>query len=699
MREIFYPQSVAVIGVSNSPDNMGRGIVFNLTEFGYQGIIYEVGPKGGAFAGRRIYKSVLDIPDHVDLAVILTPARTIPGILEECGQKGIRRAVVESSGFREFGGEGKKIEEEIMRVASRWEIRFVGPNCIGVINMETGLCTPFPPLRRTVRAGDISMISQSGGVGMSVLNLMANEGLGLNKFVSAGNMLNVQTEAFLEYFIEDPGTKYIFLYLEGIQDGKRLMDVARRSPKPIIAFKANIGQFGRSIASSHSASLSSNDRVVDAAFHQCGIVRVHDATTLGNDLKILRLPPMRGNNLAIISRSGGHAVIAADACEMSGFSLAPFPKEFLEEIEKHFRASVIKLTNPLDLGDLFDLEIYLKIIDRTLAQKEVDGIVFLHTFNATFEGPRSRELFQKVMELSQKYDKPVAIYVSTEDQEVNYLKRNFNYPFFTQVVETIRALGINRRHYAESQRLRRPAEIPSFPVNKEQVRPLLEKARKEKRDLFIHEAGEILGLYGIPVVRGVPVSDQGEAVQAAKKLGFPVAMKVISREISHKSDVGGVQLNLRSEAGVEDAYQDMLRRIRREYPEAKIEGVLIQSMVTGGRELIVGGRQDEQFGRVVLVGLGGIFVEVFGEVSVRVAPISHREAMEMIDELRGAPIFKGARGLKPSDIQSVVEVLLRLSQLLGDFPEIREMDINPLRVFSIREGCMALDARMILKKD
>ncbi len=699
MREIFYPQSVAVIGVSNSPDNLGRGIIFNLTEFGYQGIIHEVGPKGGVFAGRRIYKSVLDIPDHVDLAVILTPARTIPAILEECGQKGIRRAVVESSGFREFGEEGKKIEEEIIRAASKWGIRFVGPNCIGVINMETGLCTPFPPLRRIVRQGDISMISQSGGVGMSVLNLLGNEGLGLNKFVSAGNMLNVQTEELLEYFIEDPGTKYILLYLEGIQDGKKLMDVARRSPKPIIAFKANIGQFGKSIASSHSASLSSNDRVVDAAFRQCGIVRVHDATTLGNDLKILRLPPMRGNNLAIISRSGGHAVIAADACEMSGFSLAPFPKEFLEEVEKHFRASVIKLTNPLDLGDLFDLEIYLKIIDRTLAQKEVDGIVFLHTFNAAFEGPRSRELFQKVMELSQKYDKPVAIYVSTEDQEVNYLKRNFNYPIFTQVVETVRALGINRRHYAESQRLRQPAEIPSFLVDKEKVRPLLEKVRKEKRDLFIHEAAEILGMYGIPMVRGVPVADEREAVQAAKQLGFPVAMKVISQEISHKSDVGGVQLNLRSEAGVNDAYQDMLRRIRQEYPKAKIEGVLIQSMVTGGRELIVGGRQDEQFGPIVLVGLGGIFVEIFGEVSVRVAPISHREAMEMIDELRGAPIFKGARGLKPSDIQSVVEVLLRLSQLLGDFPEIQEMDINPLRVFSIREGCMALDVRMILRKD
>lgn len=466
MREIFYPTSVAVIGVSNSPDNMGRGIVFNLTEFGFQGIIYQVGPKGGVFAGRRIYKSVLDIPDPVDLAVILTPARTVPGILDECGQKGIQRVVIESAGFREYGEEGKKTEGEMGRVAKKYNQRFVGPNCIGVINMENGLCTPFPPLRRIVRHGDISMISQSGGVGMSVLNLMANEGLGLNKFVSAGNMLNIQTEELLAYFIEDPGTKYILLYLEGIQDGRQLMEIARRSTKPIVAFKANIGLFGKTIASSHTASLSSNDKVVDAAFRQCGIVRVHDATTLGNDLKILRLPPMRGKNLAIISRSGGHAVIAADACEMSGFSLALFPQEFLEEIERHFRASVIKLTNPLDLGDLFDLDIYLKIIDRTLAQKEVDGIVFLHTFNAMMEGQKSRDLFHQLIELSQKYDKPVALYVSTEDQEVNYLKRNLNYPVFTQVVETVRALGLNRRYYGEMLRVRQPKEIPSFQADK-----------------------------------------------------------------------------------------------------------------------------------------------------------------------------------------------------------------------------------------
>jgi acetyltransferase len=699
MREIFYPSSVAVIGVSNSPDNMGRGIVFNLTEFGFQGIIYEVGPKGGVFAGRRIYKSVLDIPDHVDLAVILTPARTVAGILEECGQKGIKCAVVESAGFREYGEEGKKVEEEIIRVAEKWGLRFVGPNCIGVINMEAGLCTPFPPLRRIVRAGDISMISQSGGVGMSVLNLMANEGLGLNKFVSAGNMLNIKTEEFLSYFIEDPGTKYILLYLEGIEDGRKLMEVARKSPKPIVAFKANIGQFGKSIASSHTASLSSNDRVVDAAFRQCGVIRVHDATSLGNDLKILHLPPMRGKNLAIISRSGGHAVIAADACETSGLTLAEFPKDFLEEIEKHFRASVIKLTNPLDLGDLFDLEMYLKIIDRTLAHEGVDGIVFLHTFNATFEGQKSRDLFNQIIELSKKYDKPVAIYVSTEDQEVSYLKKNLQHPIFTQVVETVRALELNRRYYAEKERRKQPAEIPSFAVDKKSARSLLEKVRGEKRDLLLHEAAEILRLYGIPIVRGIPVPDGAGAVRVARELGFPVVMKVISKQISHKSDVGGVQLNLRSEMGVADAYRDMTQRIRQAYPEAKIEGVLIQPMVTGGRELIVGGRQDGQFGPVVLVGLGGIFVEIFGEVSVRVAPISRREAFEMIDELRGSAIFKGARGTKPSDTEAAVEVLLRLSQLLWDLPEVHEIDINPLRVFQEKEGCLALDVRMILKKD
>lgn len=699
MRELFYPNSVAVIGVSSSPENIARGIVFNLTQFDFQGIIYEVGHKGGIFAGRRIYKSVLDIPDHIDLAIILTPALTIPDILEECGQKGIRWAVVESAGFGEYGEEGKKIEDEMIRVSEKWNLRFVGPNCIGVVNMENGLCTPFTPLSKMVRLGDISMISQSGGVGLSVLSLLTNEGLGLNKFVSIGNMLNIESEELLMYFIDDPETKYIFLYLEGIRDGRKLMEVVKRSSKPIVAFKANIGHYSKNIASSHTAALSSDDSVVDAAFRQCGIIRVHDATTLGNDLKVLHLPPMRGKKLAIVSRSGGHAVIAADACEVSGLTLAEFPKSFLEEIEKHFRASVIKLTNPLDLGDLFDLEMYVKIIDRTLSQKEVDGIIFLHTSIASMEAQATRDLLDQVVSLSKKYDKPVALYISTEDEEVSYLKKNLNYPIFTHIVETVRALELNRQYHAEKQRIQQPKEIPSFKVENEVVRPLLEKARSDRRDLLLNEAADILKLYGIPMVRGISVCNKSEAIEAARELGFPVAMKIISKQISHKSDVGGVQLNLRSERGAADAYQDMTDRILQAYPDKSIEGVLIQPMVTGGRELIIGGRQDRQFGPIVLVGLGGIFVEIFGEVSVRVAPISRRDAMDMINDLRGSAILQGARSTKRSDIEAVMDAILRISQLLCEHPEVGEIDINPLRVFHEGKGCIALDVRILIKKD
>ncbi|MEW6188291.1 MAG: CoA-binding protein, partial [Thermodesulfobacteriota bacterium] len=547
MRPVFYPESIAVIGVSTSADNMGLGIMYNLSEFGFKGTIYPVGIKGGELGGKTIYPSVLNIPGQVDLAVILTPARTVASILDDCGRKGIRWAVVESSGFREYREEGKRFENDMLRSAEKWGMRFIGPNCIGVINIENGLCTPFTPLKPMVRRGDISIISQSGGVGMSVLNLMGNEGLGLNKFVSAGNMLNIQTEEFLEYLIQDPSTNYIYLHLEGIQNGRKLMETARRSPKPILISKANIGRLGKSIASSHTASLSSNDKVVEAAFRQSGIIRINDGTTLGNDLKILHLPPMRGRNLAIISRSGGHAVIAADVCELVGLNLAPFPQEFIREIEKHFRASVIKLTNPLDLGDLFDSDFFLYIIERTLTQEGVDGLVFLHTIIPVIEGPKSRELLSRVSELSRQYQKPVAVYVSTEDQEVAWLKRNLNFPIFTQIVETIRALDLNRRYYSEIGPIHQPLTIDSFPVDLDKARSLIERVAEEKRDPFLHEAAEIFNLYDIPLVRGLPVRSKDEAVQAARESGFPVALKIISRDISHKSDVGGVQLNLRTE--------------------------------------------------------------------------------------------------------------------------------------------------------
>lgn len=698
MQEIFFPQSVAVIGVSAKPDNLGRNIVANLVEYGFNGIVYAVGPSGGMIETRRIYRSVVDIPDHVDLAVILTPAQTVPGVLDECGQKGIRRAIIETAGFREYAEEGRRLEEEINRMAEKYGIRFIGPNCIGAINMENGFCVPFPRLKKFIKAGHVSMITQSGGVGMSVLNLLANEGLGLNKFVSVGNMLNLNAEDILEYLISDDGTDLIFMYLESIGDGRRMMEIARRSEKPILAFKANIGHLGQNIALSHTASLASNDQVVEAAFQQAGIIRVHDATTLGNNLKILRLPPMQGKRLAVISRSGGHAVIAADACELAGFDLAPFPDSFLREIEKRFRASVIRLTNPLDLGDLFDLDVYAQIVEGTLQLEGVDGVVFLHTSLSEAENLKSRALLERLMEMVRQYNKPVAYYISAASQEVAYLKQNYDFPIFTAVVETVRALEISHKHCCKSWRAHPGEAIPAFSVNRLAALSLVQGAQDEGRDLLLSEALEILELYGIPTVRSRFASTVEAALEAAEEIGYPVAIKIVSDEISHKSDVGGVQLNLRNAQALAAAFEDMFQRIQAVYPQAKLDGVLVQPMVTGGLELILGGRQDAQFGPVVLAGLGGIFVEIIGEAAMRVAPINEREAREMLESLRGGQVLKGARGHGPSDTDAVIEALLRLSQLLVDFPQIKELDINPLRVFGQGEGCRALDARMIVAR-
>ena len=695
MKEILYPRSVAVIGVSPNPDNLGRNIVANLVEFEFGGIVYAVGPRGGVIETRRIYRSVGDIPDHVDLAVILTPAKTVPGILEECGNKGIRWAIIETAGFREFGEQGVELEREIISIAERFGIRFIGPNCIGVINMDNGLSVPFTRLKKRVKFGDVSIISQSGGVALAAMNIMASEGLGLNKFISVGNMLNISAVDMLETLIEDDGTGLIFMYLESVRNGRRLMEVARKSPKPVLVFKSNIGSLGKVIAASHTASLSSDDKVVDAAFQQAGIIRIRDATTFGNSLKILELPPMRGKNLAIISRAGGHAVIAADACELSGFNLAEFPDSFLREIEKHFRASVIRLTNPLDLGDLFDLDVYAEIVERTLQLESVDGIVFLHTSMDT-EHQASRILLERIIDLVNQYDKPVAFYISSDAQEVYHLKQSYNFPIFTQVVETIRALEMNHRYCCEASGKDETEHVTLYEVNRQGVKEIIQNADGEGRDLLLSEAMSVLEYYGIPTARSMTAQTIDEAQNAAAEIGYPVAIKVIAEKLSHKSDIGGVQLNLRNEAAMAEAFNDMMDSIKGEYPEAKIDGVLVQPMVTGGRELILGGRQDPQFGPVVLIGLGGIFVEIFEEVSVRVAPISRPDAEEMIAELRGAQILRGVRGLKPSDIDAVINALLRLSQLLVEFPQIKELDVNPLMVFHEGGGCMALDARMIL---
>ena len=692
MDKFFNPESVVVVGVSESPANMGRNIVSNLLEFGFKGVIYQVGRERGTLFSRKIYKSVLEIEDDIDLAVILTPALTVPHIMEECGRKGIRNVIIETAGFGEFGEKGRELEKRIVNIAKKYGVRFIGPNCIGTLSLKAGLATPFVSLKNIFRRGGVSVITQSGGVGFSYLTIFSGEDIGISKFASIGNKLNVDENDLLEYLIKDDETEIICIYLEGISYGRRLMELAQGTNKPILVHKSNIGTHAASIAHSHTAALACDDAVVSAALKQAGIARVEDRETLVNYLKILPLAKMRGNRLAIISRSGGHAVVAADICERVGFDLAPLSREFLKSIEKYFRAHVIKLTNPLDLGDLFDYDVYAQIIEKTLKQKDVDGVVFLHAYFSDTEGKPTRALLSRVEELTREYKKPVGVCLTTDEAEFVKLQDETEYPLFSVPSAVIRAMAASRDFYV-GQTGGNPPLVKGGKGRLKIASKIIQACLRQKRNPLLKEGMDIFEAYGIPVVKTVWVKNIAEAVRAAEKIGYPVAIKIVSREILHKTDVGGVRLNIRNEAQLREEYKNIISIVCH---DTSFEGVVVQPMLKKGWELILGAKQDANFGPVVMAGLGGIFVEIFKDTSIRIVPFGKSEARDMLAELKGYKILQGARGDKPYDVAAAEGAILKLSRLISDFPEIKEIDINPFYILHKGQGGLSLDARIIL---
>ncbi len=674
---------------------MAARIVANMIEFGFNGIIHQVGVKGGALFGRKIYRSVLEIDDPVDLAIILTPAVTIPDIMEECGKKGIKHVVIESAGFREHGEEGKVLEEKIVKTTKKYGMRFIGPNCIGTMDIHSGLCGPFVTFKNNFKKGGISIVTQSGGIGFSLLTIFQGENLGLSKFASIGNKLNVDENDIIKYLITDPKTDIIIVYLEGISHGRELMELAESSKKPIIVMKANIGKLASNLARSHTAALSSDDAVVSAALRQCGAMRVYDRETIVNTLKILPLPPMKGKRLAIISRSGGHAIVAADASETCGLELAPLKRSFLSEIEKHLKGNVIKLTNPLDIGDLFDYNMFAEIIERTLKEPDVDAVVFMHAYFSTTEGKVSRELFAKIEALVKKYNKPVGVCVATDEEELLRLMKDVSYPIFSVPTAVIRSLAQSRDYYIKQTNKEKDEHIPRHKVPPA-AQKIIKRCVKEKRSPSLIEGMDIFSEYGIPVVKGILVQSEEEAVKVAQRMACRVVLKVISNDILHKSDLGGVKVGLKTDEQVREGYREMMKEIKKRAPKAKLDGVLVQPMLKKGWELILGAKQDNNFGPIVLAGLGGIFVEIFKDSSIRVVPFRKGEPSEMLAELKGYSILKGARGEKPYDIKAAEDALVHLGRLIADFPEIKEIDINPFYLLHKGKGGYALDARVIL---
>jgi len=686
MQRIFYPESIVVIGVSERPDNLARTIVGNLCYFGYKGKLFAVGRREGKVQGIPIATSLDEVPDGLDLAVILTPAATVPDLMEACGRKGIHRVVIESGGFSEFSQEGRRLEQRLVEIARRWDIRFVGPNCISVMNLENGVCLPFGDMSSgNARLGPASVVSQSGGVSLTYVDRLCVAGVGVDKAVSIGNKTDLNENDYLEYLLQDPCTKIVCLYLESIGDGRRLMDLARSSKKPIIAHKVNRAEASHRVALSHTAALADDDQIVSAAFRQVGVIRAQDLRDSVAIAQGLTLPPVRGSRLVVISRSGGHAVIAADAAERYGFQLAPLPNELTERVRALFPADVIAVTNPIDLGVIFDFDMYAGVVEECLKMLSPDAVLLINTYTLT-EAEGAHRLARRVEEIVRESGRPIAFCVYSQGNESQVVQQHTNLPVFAEIEDAIRGLAASRDWNRRQARLTKATD-DVVNVSREDAQHLLQKSGVLTAD----QALALCQAYGIPVAPFEIANDPDEAVRAANRLGYPVALKALAAQLVHKTDMGGVALGLRDAAAVKREATAMLARIA---PPAKL---LVQRMVSGGLEVILGGKRDRSFGPVVMFGLGGIYVEVLSDVAFRVAPLSSVDAEEMIEEVRGKRLLEGVRGKPHMDREALIKAILSLSRMLVENPRITELDINPLLV--LEHGAAAVDARAAVAPD
>ncbi len=690
MEQFFNATRVAVIGVSPRPGNLGQRIIRNLLNYQFKGEIIPIGPRGGVVQGFAINTSLRKVQGKIDLAVILTPAKTIPSILEQCGQARIKRVVIESGGFGEFDSRGKILSDKLVAIAKKHKIRIIGPNGIGIVNRHTGLSVPFASLPKP-SSGGISIITQSGGVGVTYCNEFVSEHLGLAKFASIGNKIDVNESDLIEYFSRDDKTKMILTYLESIKDGRKLFQVARKCKKPLVIHKANIGKTSQSIAAGHSSAIMTDEKAVKAMFFQAGIIRSKSRWQSIAASKIFTLPPMKGNRIAIMSRSGGHAVVAADVCHIHGLTLPQFPKSTLDEIESHVRARVIKMQNPLDLGDLFDMEVYQIIIEKVIAQKDIDGVLFLFMYYSGYDPQVPERIVDFLSHLSKKHKKPIALVLDSWAGEVRRMKEYSHFPIFNSPDEAAWALALSRDHI---DGIKRKSHKPVRPkgIKKDQIKKMIRgfvRTGRGPRMTLNAKSFDLLRGYGIPCPKRKVVKSTKEAVQFSGKIGFPVVAKIESAVITHKSDQGGVALNIKSVSE--------LKKIIRGWKKIfgnKLDGIFISPMADDGPELIVGAKRDDLFGPMIMVGWGGVFAEMFDEPVIRLAPVSLNQAMEMVKELPNQNILEGFRGGLKVSKKAVAQALVRIGWMIWDNREISEIDVNPFRAYE--KGALALDGRIFL---
>jgi len=695
MDKFFYPRSMVVIGASVKRLNLGHIIVLNNRQHGYEGNIYGVSREEGDISGAPVYNSIEKIPEVPDVAIIISPAETVPDFMEACGKKGIKHIVIESGGFSEYSEGQNVLEEKVLDIADRYGMCFIGPNCIGTINFDIKMMMPFGFFPRTVAGGRVAMIVQSGGVGGSYLGEFGDNAIIPGKFASIGNKLQIDEVDVLDYLIQDEKTDMITMYLEGFKRGRAFFDLAVNSAKPIIMHKSNRSELTARIAQSHTTALSADDAVVDGAFRQAAVIRVEDDIDFINAVKIIRLPLMKSRRVAVLSRSGGHAVMSADACAKFGFSLVDFPPAFIDKLKTIYNTRVIAHQNPLDLGEIFDYTIFTKILEEALKLPDVDGVLFNHLYTSTYEAEMSRDFLGSVGRLVQQYQKPVAMTMVTDANEQMTVSKTQGYPIFTTPLMAAKALNMSASYYEEkTARDARGSAIQTI-LDTAAIDTIKDKCKTQKRIPLTDEALQIAGAAGIKSIAGVTVKSAKEARVAP--LHFPVALKLLSRDASHKSDIGGVRLNIKNHVELKKAISGMKKSFKVITPRPKIDGFLIQEMSADGVECFVGGRQDPVFGPIVIAGLGGIFLEIFKDTSIRLAPVTKSEALDMLRRLQAYPVLRGARGKQIADIEALADVICRVSNLLAAVPDIAEIDLNPVIVHEQGKGASIVDSRVFFK--
>ncbi len=699
LTEFFNPSTVAVIGASTNPEKLGFAVLENLVSGGYiqKGKVFPVNPKAEEILGLPAFPSVNEIPDAVDLAVIVIPYRFVPDALRTCGEKKIPAVIVISAGFREAGRDGLERELELIEIARQHNIRLIGPNCLGVIDTFTPMNASFSA--GTPKQGPMAFMSQSGALGTAVLDISLAGRLGLSKFVSLGNKADVDEIDLLKAWADDQDTKVIMIYSEGMTNGQEFIKTAREvtARTPVVAIKSGVTQSGSRAVSSHTGSLAGSEQAYHAAFRQAGVLRADSMQSLFDIALALGYQPMlKGDRIAIITNAGGPGILATDSLERSGLSLARFENETISILGEHL-PDAASAANPVDvLGDA-RADRYQLALETVSADPNVDGLMVVLTPQAMTEIRATADAIGKV---AQAIDKPVITCFMGEAKVkpgVDRLEKFGipNYPFPERAAQAFKAMSDYRQIQS------RPApEYVEFDVDQETTRQVFDAVRGEGRlAIGDSEARLILTAYGMKIPVSELAADPDQAVDIANKIGYPVVLKIASPDILHKTDVGGVKVGLRNAEEVRDAFELMVYRAQRYLPQAHLWGCLVQEMVpSGGLEVLVGMNRDPQFGPLVTFGLGGIYVETLKDVTFRVAPFSVQSAENMLSEIRAQALLDGVRGEPAVDKQAIVDTLLRIGQLVQDFPEIVELDINPLMVYPQGMGAIAIDMRLVLSK-